>query len=429
MAYRIAMLADTHLGFSARCRIHPPSGLNERVRDGYMGLRTTVEQIVAAEPDVVLHGGDLFHRSHPGINDIAWARRQLEVLSRAGIPVYANTGNHDFANERGKQPATAAVHDPDRGITMVTEPMAVFSPLDGLNVHLVSHLGLMSAERSMPEPVDGEVNILVSHGAAQVPGHPIFACVDSPGEAVIGYDALSLPWNITLLGHYHGMDPLPGFNSGGTGQAWYAGSLLRRGFSDPPGGRGWLLVTVNDDGTVTVERRFVDQRPQFDLPFIDAAGLTGADVEEQIRAALAGVQIPEAILRQRVVNCSLPVRRGVDTASLALLTEPALTWQLEFTRPALTDYAELTDEEAAVGSLTTASAADLPSMWAGWFDGYADSAGLAETLRPTVAERGAALLEEVSVQVETGADAAPAAAPDANGTGDASELATSEVTA
>jgi DNA repair exonuclease SbcCD nuclease subunit len=225
-----------------------------RVFDGWRGLERTVDDILAnheeAPIDAVVHAGDLFHRSNPTPGDIAIARRQLERFARAGIPVFANTGNHDFANEKGKAPATLAVHDPDRNINMVTDPHQVFRVSDGLIINMVSHVGLLArTDRPTPEPVEGAVNLFCAHGAAQVPGHEMFACVDSPGEAVISAEFLNMPWHATLLGHYHGMGPLPGMTQG-MGQAWYAGSLLRRGFSDAEGGRGWLLVTVEDNNNV-----------------------------------------------------------------------------------------------------------------------------------------------------------------------------------
>lgn len=409
------MLADTHLGYAARCRSHQLSGLNMRVRDGFLGLRETVDQMIAADVDSVIHGGDLFHRSHPAVSEIQWANAQLRRLADAEIPVYGVTGNHDFANDRGKSPATAAVNDPERGINMVIEPYQIFRPIEGLNIHAISHVGLIGSERIIPEPIDGEVNILTSHGACQVPGHEIFATVDSPGEAVLGYDVLTKPWSCTLLGHYHGMGALPGFDSGDSGQAWYAGSLLRRGFSDPEGGRGWLLITVHDDGKITVEPQYIRQRPQFDLPWIDAAGMTGAQVDELIRENLSSIEIGEAIIRQRVVNCPLPVRRGIDTNSLAELAKHALVWQPEFTRPMDLDYAESTEVDAAVGSLSTAGSADLPTMFTGWFSDYAERSEISKEIRPRVIESGTKLLRQVSKETETGtSEAAQEAAKETN---------------
>lgn len=407
MVYKISMFGDTHLGYSTRCRTHPQSGLNMRVRDGFLGLRETVDQILAADVDLVLHGGDLFHRSHPAIAEISWARRQLERLTDAGIQVICATGNHDYANDRGKAPATAAAHDPGRGIHMVTDPYQVFTPADGLNVHVLSHVGLLATERIIPTPVEGEANILLSHGAAQIPGHEIFATVDSPGEAVIGYDVLTAGWSAVLLGHYHGMGPLPGFDSGPTGQVWYAGSLLRRGFSDPAGGRGWLEVTIDDSGAVSIEPRYIRQRPQFDLPVIDATGQTAVEVEAAIRENLTGIDIPEAIIRQRVINCPLPVRRGIDMAAITELAAPALVWQLDITRPADLDFAAPTALDAAVGSLSTAGSSDLPGMFSGWFSDYAERADVAAELRPVVIESGSRLLRQVSGEPADPAPAAP----------------------
>lgn len=404
--YRIAFLSDTHLGYAARCRSHPQSGLNMRVRDGFLGLRETIDQVLERDDiDVVIHGGDLFHRSHPDVASISWARTQLQRLTDRGIPVVLNTGNHDFANDRGKMPATSAIDAPKDGLTAVTQPYVALQVADGLTVHTVSHVGLAAAERALPEPTAGDVNIFTAHGAAQVPGHPIFACIDSPGEAVIGYDVLSLPWHGTLLGHYHGMGPLPGFSDSSRQQAWYAGSLLRRGFSDPEGGRGWLLVTVAGNGDVSYERQYVQQRPQFDFPVIDAAGLTADEVEERIRGHIEAHDVSDAIIRQRVVNCSIATRRGINTATLAQETASALMWQPEFFRPAVAEFAESTDVDNAVGSLRTAGTADLPVMWDSWVDGYSKNQGLAPSIAEPVARIGRDLLKQVSADAETGADA------------------------
>lgn len=408
MSYQIAFFSDTHLGYAAKCRTNE-NGVNQRVWDGVKGFHETVSDIIAHDVDAVLHGGDLFHRSQPGVAEIAVGRRELNRLAAANIPVIGITGNHDFANERGKRSATIAVDDPGRNIRMVDQPHEVHRLTDGLNVHTVSHVGLITRKRVMPEPVPGEVNVFMSHGAAQVPGHEMFTCVDSPGEAVVSLDMLSQPWDVTLLGHYHQQGPLPGFDEGPSGQAWYAGSLLRRGFSDGPGGRGWLLVTIDDNGNVTVEPQYIKQRLQHDLPVIDAAGLTGPEVEERIRENIETVDLVDAIVRQRVINCPVSVRRGVDAKSLTELTRAALVWQLEFVRPAVVDFVDLADTDTAVESLATAGTADLPTMWSGWFNEYAKTAGVADSLQQTVAENGAKFLNQVSDDVNPGSPASQAA--------------------
>ncbi len=390
--------------------------MNLRIIDGLKGLRQTVTDIIEADVDLVIHGGDLFHRSAPGVGEIAFARQQLERFAAAGIPVIGATGNHDFATDRGKSSATAAVHDPGRNIHMVTGDSELFQPADGVNIHVVSHAGLIGVERAVPAPIPGELNVFATHGAAQVPGSEVFTCVDSPGEAVVGFDLLSADWQITLLGHYHKQGPLPGFNSG-RGQVWYAGSLLRRGFSDPPGGRGWLLVELDSHGNASIAPQHVAQRAQHDLPVVDAAGLSGSEVEELVREHLTQIDLEAApILRQRVINCPVSTRRGVDIKGLKDATGNALVWQLEFFRPPLADIIiDGEDNDEASESLTTARSADLPTVWNSWYPTYAggEHAHVPENIRESVRLAGELLLAEVSANLDTHTDAltvAPATA-------------------
>lgn len=400
MTVRVAFFADTHLGYATRCRSHT-SGLNMRVYDGYIGLKQTVDQILEADVDVVLHGGDLFHKSHPTVSDISWARKQFNRLADSGIPVIGVTGNHDFANDRGKSSATAAMDDPARGISMVTGSYEIFEPKPGVNVHAISHLGLISEERSIPEIDKDSINILISHGAAQVPGHEIFATVDSPGEAVLGYDVISAPWTVGLLGHYHGMGALPGFDKGERGQVWYSGSLLRRGFSDPEGGRGWLLVEIENAQKSSITPQYIKQRPQFDLAPIDASGKQASEVESIIVDNLESIEKSGAIIRQRVINCPLSIRRAVDTRRLAEIASDALVWQPEFIRPEKSNYSELNSADKSISSLTSAGTSDLPRMYEDWFAEYSEEQGIAKNIRPAVKEKTTSLLREVSKDIET----------------------------
>jgi hypothetical protein len=404
VAFRIGFLSDSHLGYAAKCANDPRSGLNQRVVDGYVAFKSSIDQIIEADIDLVVHGGDLFHRSWPSVGDIVWARRQLDRLAKAGIPLYGNTGNHDASAERGKSPATAAVHDPDRGIHMITDPYQRFEPVEGLFLHAVSHYGLAQSERLLPDPVDGAVNILTAHGAALVPGHEIFHCADSPGEQPIGLDLLTNDgFAQHLLGHYHGMGEI-------IDNVWYAGSAIRRGFSDPEGGRGWLLVTVHTDGTVKVEPQYIAQRPQHDLPKIDATGLSGAEVEEQIRANLSAVDLSGAIVRQVVTNISTATRRGIDQPAIKTLAEDAgktLMWMPDFRRPEVTaDDGERTVEGVGA-SLKTAGSADLPTMYSGWVSAYLSDAQVSEDLAPVIVEEGGRHLKAASADVEAGDFAAP----------------------
>ena len=396
LTYKVAFFADTHIGYATRCRVNPETGFNERVADGYRGLRDTITDIINNEVDVVVQGGDLFHRSLPNVTDVVWVRQQLNRLYEAKIPFYGNTGNHDFANERGKYPATSAVEDVDKNIHILTKPHHIYKLTDGVNLISVSHAGVIASEKYVPEPIPGEVSLFTTHGAAAVPGHEMFACADSPGEAVIPYEFLTNTWDVTLLGHYHQMGPLPGFDTGKNGQAWYAGSLLRRGFSDKEGGRGWLLITINDGGDVVIERKTLPQRPQLDLPTVDASHMTVSEVEEVIMSNITNHDMANAIVRQRVINIAPGTRRALDTKYLKSLTQNTLVWQLEFFRPAEVEtFAALGESENVVTSLATAKVSDMPAMWKTWLPQHAEDFKIAPENITTIEKLGENFLKNV----------------------------------
>ncbi|MGV8847374.1 metallophosphoesterase family protein [Tessaracoccus sp.] len=391
-SFKIGIMSDWHAGFSARCRTDPATGLNARVRDGYKAGQDTITQMIEAEVDMVLNNGDTFHSSWPTITDIVNVRAQLNRLHHAEIPVVGNTGNHDASNERSKSPATAVIDDPDRDIHFVTEPYELVEPVPGLLIHVLSHYGLARAERLVFAPVDGTVNILSSHGAAMIPGHEVFRCVDSPGEQTIGLDLLLDPgYALKSLGHYHGMDEiLP--------TVWYSGSAIRRGFSDPAGGRGWLLANVMSDGSIQIERKYIDQRPQYDLPHIDAAGLSGAEVQELIQMHLSAVDLGDAIVRQVVTNCPTATRRGIDHVAIGKLTKDTLMWMPAYSRPETTVTDQLIDGPST--SLMTAGSANLPLVFRDWVTDAVADLGVTEDLIPVVKEHGERHLTAVAAETD-----------------------------
>lgn len=83
------------------------------------------------------------------------------------------------------------------------------------------------------------------------------------------------------------------------------------------------MVTLNDDGTVAITARPVWQSPQHELPVINAAGLTAAEVDEQVTTHL-GVSswwYAESaeltgdggyILRQRITGVSPSLRKSLN---------------------------------------------------------------------------------------------------------------------
>ena len=85
---RFAHLSDTHLGYR-------DLGILEREEDYYIEFERTVDRIIELDVDFVVHSGDLFQHSKPSTDPLLAFQKELIKLNKAGIPVYAISGNHD----------------------------------------------------------------------------------------------------------------------------------------------------------------------------------------------------------------------------------------------------------------------------------------------------------------------------------------------
>ncbi|HLH84049.1 MAG TPA: hypothetical protein VKV38_12360 [Trebonia sp.] len=361
--YRIGVRGCQHLGYAARAmRLNRATGWNQRVVDGHIAHGLIMRDMVNAAVDGIVDGGDLSHWNKPVPRDIEIANRVDDLRVSAGIWAVANSGNH-CAGGGSDLSAMSIMHRPHLGMNAVyPDPKRgpgdgpgphpglyeIHRPADGLALHVVSHYGLDrslagSGIRIDPEPLPGNVNLLFCHGALDADGR-LYRCTDPHGEErpIPGRWALR-GWDAVLLSHYHTAGPVPGFGDDGRCQVWYTGSALTRGFADEPGPRGWLLVTVHAPGAVTVELRTIWQRPQLDLPPIDATGLSPADLDDILAANIAGVPLADdesarvsgdggAIVRQ-VIRSTSPAQRQALSARAgryASLARDAAWWSIAY---------------------------------------------------------------------------------------------------
>lgn len=330
MTLRIAHFADTHLDYSAHGKTNP-DGINTRVQDGYDALTEIVQGIInhPKKIDYVIHGGDITHTSQPTVRTIYEGNRALRAFHKAGIPFYGVAGNHDASDIRANLPSVAAFHDPDRNINMLYDPYARVELADGVLLHAISHHGLHANETPEFEVSSENINIFTTHGAALDPKNKtLLHCIDSPREQIIPTELITEGlFQISLLGHYHSRHAVGGEHL----NTWYSGSTVRRGFVDEPGARGWLLIEVEPNGKVTVTPQNIRQRPQFDLPTIDAQNLTASEVMDLLQINLettVGLE-QDPIVRQRIVNSTRLIKEGIDHEQLNEWKKHTLAWQLE----------------------------------------------------------------------------------------------------
>lgn len=416
--FRIAFFADSHLGYRAYDRANA-KGVNLRVQDGYDALKEIIVGIVREHQenpiDAVVHGGDFFHTSHPSIRDIMMAQHFLRQLNKHKIPFYGLAGNHDASDNRTDVAAVGVLDDPDREIFALYEPYKTYNLNEQIILHSVAHHGHKDERAPELQTVSSKINIFTTHGAAVDPKNAtLMRCMDSPREQIIPPEmVLSDEFSIRLLGHYHSR-----YAVGGEAlKTWYAGSALRRGFSDDPGDRGWLLVTVHEDGSVDVDPRNISQRPQQDFEIIDASEMTSEEIQDMILSNIESTrnmelegQFDEAhapILRQRVINATRAVREGIDRALLAKKAAHALRWQLEFMRPsekpliknALTEEEQKQVEEAQARALSigkNSGSVDIEEQFLDWATKSKTLAQTAKEERRIVGEEGRRHLKDAA---------------------------------
>jgi DNA repair exonuclease SbcCD nuclease subunit len=90
---RILLLADSHLGFDLP--VNPRVQRRRRGHDFLANHERALKVALTGQVDLVVHGGDLFHRSKVPPSLAFQAFRSLLTVAEAGVPVFVVPGNHE----------------------------------------------------------------------------------------------------------------------------------------------------------------------------------------------------------------------------------------------------------------------------------------------------------------------------------------------
>ncbi|HEX8210770.1 MAG TPA: exonuclease SbcCD subunit D [Longimicrobium sp.] len=299
---RIAHLADLHLGFRAYHRV-TPRGINVREADVAEAFRRAVARVCDLRPDLVLVAGDIFHTVRPSNTAIAEAFRQFSILTERlpGVPVVMLAGNHDSprSSDTGN---ILRLFCEIPGIRVVTEECSHVR-LESLDtsVMCMPHNALAcDHEASMdPDPASTN-NILMLHGTVSgtVAEQKIRYVTEYGGAMVADTSIGPERWSYVALGHYHLVTEL-------APNMWYAGAIERTSTNIwmETGEKGFLLY---DTDRRAAEFHPVETRSTVDLPRLDGRGLSAAELDEGIRAAVEGVAGGIAARIVRLVITDVP---------------------------------------------------------------------------------------------------------------------------
>ena len=322
---RVMHLADLHLGFRQFQR-STPTGLNQREADVAQAFARAIDITISRAPELVVIAGDVFHTVRPSNPAILTATSQLLRLRRA-LPqtiVVVIGGNHDTPRAAeagclldlftalGVHVADVEAHRfdfADRDLSILAVPEAI------------------SQRPTFAPNHSARWNVLLTHLAVTdvcpVGDHGLSASLEELAPE---------RWSYVALGHYHVYHEL-------APNATYAGSIdytstnvwgelaeqTRRGVP----GKGIVEFDLETGERklhpIGPVRRFID------LPAIDAASMSPAELNEALAANVASIDdgLRGIVARQVVNNSTRTVTRDLDHRALRAYKTKALHYQLD----------------------------------------------------------------------------------------------------
>ncbi|TNF22934.1 MAG: metallophosphoesterase [Deltaproteobacteria bacterium] len=295
---RVLLLGDSHLGFD-----HPRRPRVERRRRGpdfVRGLRLALAPALRGEVDLVVHGGDLFHRPNVPSEVVGLGARALLEVTDAGVPVALVPGNH----ERSRVLEPLLFRHP--GLHVFDRPRTCTLGVAGLTVALggfpyARRVGerfeaLVGATGLLAHAAD--VRLLCVHQAFEGAVVGAHDWVFRPDRDVVAGQKLPPRVAAVLSGHIHRGQllrrdlagrPLPC-------PVAYPGSTERTSFTERFETKGYALLRFapGPDGGALTDARFVPL-PTRPMHTVDVAPGTDADHLRDRLATLA----PDAVVRVR----------------------------------------------------------------------------------------------------------------------------------
>lgn len=297
---RIAHMADSHLGYRARF-------LADRDVDFAHSWISACHAIVASEPDLIVHAGDVFHQSQPSWGAVSAFLKGVEVLREADVPIIMIAGNHDSSRLLMKHTAFSVIQQIVPAVTVVHESTPVQCSLPELKTDVVAvpHRALLNPNLNdlLKAIIDDlnpvNYNVLVAHG-------DIHASADTQagelGSVAIPASLFEFPWSYAALGHLHMAQP---FGTNG----WYSGSIERCGWSDYLAEPGWTSVIVSKTKPIRHSRHVLPHLTMYQFLPLDCNDLSDGEIVKQVVAMVDQQEIPVESVVVRVILRRVSMRR------------------------------------------------------------------------------------------------------------------------
>ena len=314
---RLAHITDTHLGYRGLNKLDPESGRNQRTVDFERAFEWAIDDIIAQQPDAIIHAGDVFHYSRPTWVALRHFVQQMKRIEEAGIPMLVIAGNHDTPRIRTGGSAYSLLEFALPGIKFVSgyEAENDYETFAHLNMHVnaIPHGALTNDDPVFPMTSPGKVTVMTIHGMVKGildPGKHA-----EPGEEELDTGLLERGFDYIALGHYHlNMQP-PGISNG-----WYAGSTERNGWGDYAATPGYCMVTLKGPGEgFDIEHvANPDASPKIDLDVTYGDNMRGQEIADEIVRKIESHEasaetFQRAMVRARIWNAERGDRRQAES--------------------------------------------------------------------------------------------------------------------
>ncbi len=337
---KIAHFSDTHLGYSRYARTDA-RGLNQRMVDVVETFQKVLDDIVASEADIVIHAGDFFDSIRPPNIAIIAAYKRLVKFQRQreGKPLIIIAGNHDSPKSVGIGNILTIFGEHEQSDYSIPGVYVVESNARRLTLPDFGFeaLTLPWGGETVPFEIEPEnrknVCVLIAHGIEQSLGI---------AGATLSYSRMNRErWNYIALGDFH-------IRRNVVDNVWYCGSTeyTSTNFWDEVESKGWLLF--DSAAAEPIIRQVEPVRSVFTMDAVDAAGLSGSEIGDQLirNAHWDASTLP--MVKQVVFNCDVIARSEIPAEVRNELNSRALIYDLKvFLPPKAGGRDETTSERGA----------------------------------------------------------------------------------
>jgi len=378
-------IADTHLGMTGFQTVDPESGMNLRERLVYDNFLMSIEEIIRARPDAIIHAGDLFDQVRPRTRAYTTVLAALDRLHEEEIPLVVIAGNHSMPKTRYTESPFAVLDyhraDIHAAYRYRYEPVELGDTL----FHLIPNLlraDHYTEEFNRVECSPRHHNVLVTHGLASDLSDKK---LQTAAEHEISMSMLSSDFEYIALGHYHGQQQV-------ADNAWYSGSIEYCSYAEIRDRKGGLIVNT---GTGDVSHLGLPHTSMVDGGTVDCTRCTPAGVVDEVAGLVEQLSGEErsGMCQVTLTGLTRETARHLNRRDLATIKGGLLDLRIRIIRD---------EQDTPVFDADSVERIDYVAE----FRAYVDRLNLTSKQQEFVRERGAVILRRVLEKRREAGDAA-----------------------